>query len=119
MRTKTTGPKAKTPPKPTSTRVAAKKPAPIARRATAKRSAESPAIALPASTPGDTSKQSRLITLLRGAPGATLAQMTQLTGWQPHTVRATISSVLRKKLGLNVTCAAPGASGERLYRIVA
>lgn len=116
MRTKTASAKAKTSPKATSTRVATKKPAPIARKAPTKRSAKAVAPAPTADAGG--SKQSRLITLLRGEPGATLAQMTQLTGWQPHTVRATISSVLRKKLGLNVSCA-PGASGERLYRIVA
>lgn len=63
------------------------------------------------------SKQSQLITLLRSAPGATLPQMTELTGWQPHTVRGTISGVLRKKLGLSVACEA-GESGVRVYRIV-
>lgn len=117
MRTKTTGPKAKTPPKTAGPRVAAKKPAPTARKPAPKRPAK-PAIALPAASPNGTSKQSRLITLLRSTTGATLAQMTQLTGWQPHAVRGTISGVLRKKLGLTVTCAAASASGERLYRIV-
>jgi hypothetical protein len=64
------------------------------------------------------SKQARLITLLRSADGASIAQMTNLTGWQPHTVRGTISGVLRKRLRLNVNCAAD-ASGLRIYRIVA
>ena len=63
------------------------------------------------------SKQSQLIALLRSAPGATLPQMTELTGWQPHTVRGTISGVLRKKLGLSVSCEA-SESGVRVYRIV-
>lgn len=73
-----------------------------------------PAVAVPAASG---SKQSRLIALLRSAPGATLPQMTALTGWQPHTVRGAISGVLRKKLGLSVSCVA-SESGVRVYRIV-
>jgi hypothetical protein len=44
--------------------------------------------------------------------------MMPLTSWQAHTVRGTISGVLRKKLGLNVTCQAASDSGDRAYRIV-
>jgi hypothetical protein len=44
--------------------------------------------------------------------------MTRTTGWQPHTVRGVISGVLRKRLGLNVSCSAPDAAGGRTYRIV-
>ncbi|WP_428425551.1 DUF3489 domain-containing protein [Methylibium sp.] len=40
-----------------------------------------PAAAVPAVAAG--SKQSQLIALLRSTPGATLPQMTELTGWQP------------------------------------
>jgi len=50
------------------------------------------------------SKQSRLISLLRTSEGCTISQMTDLTGWQAHTVRGVISGVLRKRLGLNVVC---------------
>jgi len=64
------------------------------------------------------SKQARLIALLGSAPGATVDQMMKLTGWQAHTVRGTISGVLRKRLGLNVTCEAAAESGARLYRII-
>ena len=69
--------------------------------------------------PVGTSKQARLISLLNAAPGATLEQMMSLTGWQAHTVRGTISGVLRKRLGLNVVCDAASASDARRYRIVA
>ena len=65
-----------------------------------------------------TSKQARLIAMLRALPGATIEEMMTLTGWQAHTVRGTISGVLRKKLGLNVTCAVRDGSGRSLYRIV-
>lgn len=45
-----------------------------------------------------------------------MAQMTSLTGWQPHTVRGTISGSLRKRLGLNIQSSAE--EGVRVYRIV-
>lgn len=81
--------------------------------------ASKPASTRPAALAGPTenagTKQSQLINLLRN--GATLVQMTQLTGWQPHTVRGTISGVFRKKLGLSVTHA-PDEAGVRVYRIV-
>ncbi|MEO7854261.1 MAG: DUF3489 domain-containing protein [Rubrivivax sp.] len=64
------------------------------------------------------SKQSRLIDLLKSTKGGTIDQMTQITGWQPHTVRGTISGALRKRLGLNVTCTAAVDGGARVYRIV-
>ena len=64
------------------------------------------------------SKQAQLIALLSKAAGATLTQMMELTGWQAHTVRGTLSGVLRKRLGLNVTCNPTPGSGERIYRIV-
>lgn len=64
------------------------------------------------------SKQSRLITLLRAPAGGTLAQMMALTGWQAHSVRGVISGVLRKKLGLKVTCEQLKDADARRYRIV-
>ena len=64
-----------------------------------------------------------MIALLRSAPGATLAQMMTLTGWQAHTVRGTCAGALKKKLGLTIVsekiegpAGTPGA-GQRLYRI--
>ena len=90
-----------------------------ARRGRANVDVELP-IAPPAlAEPVGTSKQARLISLLNAAPGATLEQMMSLTGWQAHTVRGTISGVLRKRLGLNVMCVAAEASDPRRYRIVA
>lgn len=69
-----------------------------------------PLVAVPA-TSG--SKQSQLIAMLRTPTGGSIEQLTQLTGWQPHTVRGTISGALRKRLKLNVTCIGS------VYRIVA
>lgn len=71
----------------------------------------------PAPAPQPTgTKQSQLIALLRSPQGTSIEAMTSATGWQPHTVRGTISGVLRKRLGLNVTCTAE--AGSRTYRIV-
>jgi hypothetical protein len=43
--------------------------------------------------------------------------VTRSTGWQPHTVRAFLAAVVRKKLGLKLESEKTG--GERVYRIVA
>ncbi len=73
-------------------------------------------VSAPAPAPS-LSKQARLIALLRSPGGGTLEQMTTLTGWQAHTVRGTISGVLRKRLGLNVQCSVGANLGKRVYRI--
>jgi hypothetical protein len=95
----------------TTRRPAAK---PVARGAAAKRPAakraRKPAPAAPAQPTG--SKRSQLIAMLRAPAGGTIEQLTELTGWQPHTVRGTISGTLRKALKLNVTCV------DHVYRIV-
>jgi hypothetical protein len=63
------------------------------------------------------SKQARVLALLRGPSGATIATVRRSTGWQPHTVRAFLAAVVRKKLGLRLE--SEKADGERVYRIVA
>ncbi len=118
-------PKAKPPVKSKSTvkatpKSASKRPA---AKATAKkhspiqvRKAETPQ---PTAAPSkDPSKQTQLIEMLRSDSGGTIDQMVKLTGWQPHTVRGTISGALRKRLGLLVQNAVSLDSGARVYRIV-
>ena len=63
------------------------------------------------------SKQARVLALLCGPSGATIATVTRSTGWQPHTVRAFLAAVVRKKLGLRLE--SEKTDGERVYRIVA
>lgn len=63
------------------------------------------------------SKQAQVLALLCGPSGATIATVTRSTGWQPHTVRAFLAAVVRKKLGLRLE--SQKADGERVYRIVA
>src|SRR5262249_33169931 len=63
------------------------------------------------------SKQARVLALLCGPSGATIASVTRSTGWQPHTVRAFLAPVVRKKRGRGLEAERP--EGERVYRIVA
>ena len=49
--------------------------------------------------------------MMKGAKGATLAEIMQATGWQKHTVRG-IVSILGGKGGEKVE-----SSGERTYKI--
>jgi hypothetical protein len=63
------------------------------------------------------SKQSQLLTLL-STSGATIPQMSELTGWQAHTIRATLSAVFRKRLGLTVESSPVAGGAGRLYRII-
>ena len=63
------------------------------------------------------SKQAWVLALLCGPSGATITTVTRSTGWQPHTVRAFLAAVVRKKLGLRLE--SEKTDGERVYRIVA
>ena len=71
----------------------------------------------------DGSKQAQVIEMLRRPEGVTIAQISEATGWQAHTVRGTFAGALKKKLGLNIVSekiegpeGTPGA-GQRFYRI--
>ncbi len=68
----------------------------------------------PAVRPG--TKQALMIDLLKRKKGATIEEIVEATGWQPHSVRGAISGALKKKLGLTVTSERVGDRG-RVYRI--
>ena len=77
---------------------------------------------VPKRGPGN-SKQALVIEMLKRPEGATIAQISEATGWQHHTIRGTFAGALKKKLGLNIVsekiegpAGTPGA-GQRLYRI--
>jgi hypothetical protein len=61
-------------------------------------------------------KKSEVIFLMRRAKGATLAEITEQTGWQKHTVRGFVS-LLGSKGGLRIE-SSKNSAGERSYRIV-
>ena len=54
--------------------------------------------------------------MLRRKQGATIAQIVEATGWQPHTVRGAFAGALKKKLGLTVTSEKVEGKDERIYQ---
>lgn len=57
-----------------------------------------------------------LVTMLQRSEGATIAQISEATGWQAHSVRGAISGAIKKKLGFEV--ASEVSQTGRVYRIV-
>ncbi len=60
-------------------------------------------------------KLGTLAALLHSPDGATLAQLAEATGWQPHSVRGAMAGALRKKHGLIIT--SEKVEGTRVYRV--
>jgi hypothetical protein len=71
-----------------------------------------------ARTPRTGTKQAKLIEMLRAAGGATIDEIAEATGWQPHTVRGAFAGALKKKLGLEVNSEKVEGRG-RVYRLEA
>ncbi len=64
----------------------------------------------------ETSKQATVIAMLKRTEGATIDQICEATGWQPHTVRGAFSGTLKKKLGLQIAAVKiPGST--TVYRV--
>ena len=63
------------------------------------------------------SKSDLILSKLRGTKGASLQQLSDVTGWQLHSVRGFLSANIRKKLGLNLVSDV-GKDEVRRYRIV-
>ena len=61
-------------------------------------------------------KQDRVVAMLRGADGTSVAAVMKATGWQKHSVHGFFAGVVRKKLRFNLVSDATG--GKRIYRIV-
>ena len=61
------------------------------------------------------SKLDTLEKLLKRDSGASIAEMTQATGWQQHSVRGAMAGSLKKKRGHAIT--SDKIDGTRRYRI--
>lgn len=109
---------------------ASKTPAKAAPAATGAKTAKTPTTAAPAKktapkgpagaterTPREGTKQAVMIAMLQRNGGATIAQIVEATGWQPHTVRGAMAGAIKKKLGLAIV-SEKVAGQERVYNIV-
>jgi hypothetical protein len=85
------------------------------RRGRPRKTAPTGADVAPAPKTRGGTKQEQLIAMLRRKQGATIAQIVEATGWQPHTVRGAFAGALKKKLGLTVTSEKVG--DQRVYRL--
>lgn len=66
---------------------------------------------------GPSGKLGIVVALMRRPEGATVPQMGEATGWQPHSVRGALAGSLKRKHKLTII-GEPGESG-RVYRIAA
>ena len=118
-------PKSKAAPKPAATKTPAKAPKaatdaksqkPAKTAAPAEKTARTAPAGTPAPTPREHTKQATMIAMLQRKNGATIAEIVEATGWQPHTVRGAFAGALKKKLGLNIVSEKDEKRG-RVYRI--
>jgi hypothetical protein len=65
---------------------------------------------------GRTTKHDRVVGLLQAKDGTTIATISKVTGWQPHSVRGFLAGTVKKKLGL--TLESEKTKSGRIYRIV-
>ena len=64
---------------------------------------------------GGISKHDRVLGLLQAKGGTTVAAISKVAGWQPHSVRGFFAGVVKKKLGLALE--SEKTRSGRIYRI--
>ena len=62
------------------------------------------------------SKQARVVAMLRSPTGTTIPAVMKATGWQQHSVRGFFAGVVQKKLRLKLD--SKKIDGDRIYRII-
>jgi hypothetical protein len=87
----------------------------VARKISKGKSRARSAAASPKSAVRLETKHARIIAMLRGAAGTTIAAIMMATEWQQHSVRGFLAGVVRKKLGLNLV--SEQTDKGRVYRI--
>lgn len=65
------------------------------------------------------SKQNIVLAMLRRQNGASIAEIIEATGWQPHSVRGFFSGALKRRLGIEVVTEKDAETGERRYYVAA
>lgn len=78
------------------------------------RPAKTPAPAVDVPAGGAPSRLTQIVALLSRAQGASLAELTAATGWQPHSVRGALAGALKRKGHVILS---EKVDGVRRYRI--
>ena len=77
-----------------------------------------PVLKKPATTKALTpasSKQAKVLEMLRAPSGTTIAAIVKATNWQQHSVRGFFAGTVRKKLELNLMSTV--VDGQRVYKV--
>lgn len=83
------------------------------------RNSASKAAKKPAAPASKGTKQGQVLALLRRPSGASVAEIVEITDWQPHSVRGFMSGALKKRLQIDVVSDKDAKTGERRYHVAA
>jgi len=67
-------------------------------------------------TKGKGTKAEAIVALLNRKGGASLSELQNATGWQPHSIRGFLSGTVRKRMGLTLE-SSKSTDGERRYAL--